>query len=161
MLPLTRCSITRSIRASGWQADIRPTFRPDAVVNLLRTGWRSNIDALSQVSGSLCQLLRKLYPGPGGQARLLQVAGGDGHRPVCRIGVYGRAELSLEAEAIFQRALARPGHGRGCSPLHRAHAHGERADEHRGWPGDAVPRRLRSATTTSSYFDRFGARHGR
>jgi glucuronate isomerase len=41
----------QAIRASGWAGDVRPTFRPDAVVNLLTPGWRANIDALSQVSG--------------------------------------------------------------------------------------------------------------
>ncbi len=41
----------KTIRASGWQAKIFPTFRPDAVVNLDAPGWRKNIDALSAVSG--------------------------------------------------------------------------------------------------------------
>jgi glucuronate isomerase len=41
----------QAIRASGWAGDVRPTFRPDAVVNLLAPGWRDTIDALSQVSG--------------------------------------------------------------------------------------------------------------
>jgi glucuronate isomerase len=41
----------QAIRASGWSGDIRPTFRPDAVVNLDAAGWRGNIDRLSQVSG--------------------------------------------------------------------------------------------------------------
>ena len=41
----------QAIRASGWSATIRPTFRPDAVVNLDTEGWRANIDRLSEVSG--------------------------------------------------------------------------------------------------------------
>ncbi|NDJ75567.1 MAG: glucuronate isomerase [Chloroflexi bacterium] len=41
----------RAIRASGWAATIRPTFRPDSVVNLDFPGWRANIDRLSEVSG--------------------------------------------------------------------------------------------------------------
>jgi glucuronate isomerase len=41
----------QTIRASGWQGKILPTFRPDAVVNLDAIGWRKNIDALSAVSG--------------------------------------------------------------------------------------------------------------
>ncbi len=41
----------QAIRASGWSGDIRPTFRPDAVVNLDAAGWRGNIDRLSQASG--------------------------------------------------------------------------------------------------------------
>ena len=41
----------QAIRASGWHGVVRPTFRPDAVVNLDAAGWRANIDRLSEVSG--------------------------------------------------------------------------------------------------------------
>jgi glucuronate isomerase len=41
----------QAICASGWKGDIRPTFRPDGVVNLDAPGWRSNIEALSVISG--------------------------------------------------------------------------------------------------------------
>jgi glucuronate isomerase len=41
----------QAIRASGWQGNIRPTFRPDDVIHLLRPGWRKNIDALSDLTG--------------------------------------------------------------------------------------------------------------
>ncbi len=41
----------RAIRESGWSGVVRPTFRPDAVVNLDTDGWRSAIDRLSDVSG--------------------------------------------------------------------------------------------------------------
>ena len=44
-------SYHQAIRESGWGGDVRPTFRPDAVVNLLAPGWRGNIDALSEASG--------------------------------------------------------------------------------------------------------------
>ncbi len=44
-------TFTKTIRASGWTGNIRPTFRPDAVVNLDTEGWRDNIDHLSAVSG--------------------------------------------------------------------------------------------------------------
>lgn len=40
----------QTIKDSGWRGQIRPTFRPDGVVNLDAPGWRSNIDALSAVS---------------------------------------------------------------------------------------------------------------
>jgi glucuronate isomerase len=40
-----------AIRDSGWQGEIRPTFRPDAVVNLDAPGWRDQISALSEVGG--------------------------------------------------------------------------------------------------------------
>jgi glucuronate isomerase len=41
----------QAIRESGWHGDVRPTFRPDAVVNLDTVGWRGHIERLSQVSG--------------------------------------------------------------------------------------------------------------
>lgn len=41
----------QQIRDSGWGGRILPTFRPDAVVNMDRPGWRENIDKLSAVSG--------------------------------------------------------------------------------------------------------------
>jgi glucuronate isomerase len=41
----------QAIRASGWTGNIRPTFRPDGVVNLDAPGWRENIDALGAISG--------------------------------------------------------------------------------------------------------------
>ena len=41
----------QAIRDSGWPGQIRPTFRPDAVVNLDTPGWRENVERLSEVSG--------------------------------------------------------------------------------------------------------------
>ena len=41
----------QTLRASGWSGDVRPTFRPDAVVNLDAPNWRTSIDTLSEVSG--------------------------------------------------------------------------------------------------------------
>jgi len=41
----------RAIRASGWAGDVRPTFRPDGVVNVLAPGWRDRLDALSAAVG--------------------------------------------------------------------------------------------------------------
>jgi glucuronate isomerase len=41
----------QAIRKSGWKGDIRPTFRPDAVVNLDTPGWRDSVARLSDVSG--------------------------------------------------------------------------------------------------------------
>ncbi len=44
-------SAHRAIRSSGWGGDIRPTFRPDKVVQIDSPGWLENIAALSQASG--------------------------------------------------------------------------------------------------------------
>ncbi|MGD2207202.1 MAG: glucuronate isomerase [Anaerolineae bacterium] len=41
----------RAIRDSSWGGDVRPTFRPDDVVHLLRPGWRQRIEQLSELTG--------------------------------------------------------------------------------------------------------------
>ena len=41
----------RAIRASGWAGDVRPTFRPDGVINLLAEGWRDRLHALGASVG--------------------------------------------------------------------------------------------------------------
>lgn len=41
----------QALRASGWEGRIIPTFRPDAVTNLVAPGWSENIDRLSFASG--------------------------------------------------------------------------------------------------------------
>jgi glucuronate isomerase len=42
----------RAIRESGWGGRILPTFRPDAVVNLLHPQWRSNVELLAERTSS-------------------------------------------------------------------------------------------------------------
>ena len=41
----------RAIRASGWTGDVRPTFRPDDVLDVLRPGWHEAIGALGELTG--------------------------------------------------------------------------------------------------------------
>jgi glucuronate isomerase len=41
----------KAIRASGWAGDVRPTFRPDGVVNILAPGWRDRLNALAAATG--------------------------------------------------------------------------------------------------------------
>jgi len=41
----------RAIRRSGWDGDVRPTFRPDDVIHLLRPGWRERIKRLGELTG--------------------------------------------------------------------------------------------------------------
>lgn len=40
----------KALRAEGW-LNVRPTFRPDAVVNLAAEGWTKNIEKLADVTG--------------------------------------------------------------------------------------------------------------
>ena len=94
----------QAIRDSNWGGDIRPTFRPDAVVNLQTPDWRDSIDALSEISGiavyscpTFIQALeqrRAFFKGMGATAT------DHGAQSAYT------AELNpAEAEAIFQRAL--------------------------------------------------------
>lgn len=41
----------QTLKNSGWTGNIRPTFRPDGVINFDAPNWRANIDTLSEVSG--------------------------------------------------------------------------------------------------------------
>jgi glucuronate isomerase len=40
----------QAIKDSGWSGNIRPTFRPDGVVNLDAPNWKANIEKLEQVT---------------------------------------------------------------------------------------------------------------
>lgn len=94
----------RAISESGWKGRILPTFRPDAVVNLVPAGWKEEVDALSAVSGidvtgyrSFIQAMeeRRAYFKEMGATATDQAAASP------------RTELlpEREADAIFQRAL--------------------------------------------------------
>ncbi len=95
----------QAIRASGWRGDIRPTFRPDDVIHLLRSDWHQRIDRLSALTGiditSYRALVRALEERRAFFKSLGAVAtDNDGT-------VLATGELSpREAEQIFQRALA-------------------------------------------------------
>lgn len=41
----------QALHKSGWNGNLRPTFRPDAVIDLLTPGWSDNVEALSKASG--------------------------------------------------------------------------------------------------------------
>ncbi len=94
----------QAIRASGWRGDVRPTFRPDAVVHLLTPGWRQNIDALSQASGitvhSYPAFIRALEERRAFFQRMGATAT-DHAAP----SAYTAELTPAEADAIFQRAL--------------------------------------------------------
>jgi len=94
----------QAIKVSGWKGNIRPTFRPDGVVNLDAPNWKANIDKLSEVSGievkdyksfiQALELRRTFFESMGATA--------TDHAAVTP----STAELSsTEVDAIFQRAL--------------------------------------------------------
>ncbi len=39
------------LQKEGWGEKIRPTFRPDTVINLLAPGWKQSLEELSRISG--------------------------------------------------------------------------------------------------------------
>lgn len=100
--PLTQ---HQAIKDSGWRGQIRPTFRPDGVVNLDAPGWRSNIDALSAVSGievsNYASFIRALE-----NRRAYFKSMGATATDHAALTPPSRIELAPhEAEVIFQRAL--------------------------------------------------------
>jgi glucuronate isomerase len=94
----------QAIRQSGWKGNIRPTFRPDGVVNLDAPNWKANINKLSEVSSievkdykSFIQALE--------QRRIFFKSMGSTATDHAAI-TPATAELSdVEAEEIFRRAL--------------------------------------------------------
>jgi glucuronate isomerase len=96
--------VHKAIRESGWEGDIRPAFRPDAVVNLLTGRWRENIDRLSEVSGievvSYGAFIQALE-----QRRVFFKKMGATSTDHAAVSAYTVELSSAEADSIFQRAL--------------------------------------------------------
>ena len=95
----------QAIKDSGWPGVVRPTFRPDAVVNLETVGWRSHLDALSQAVGreitSVPALIAALE-----ERRAFFKAMGAKATDHGVVSAYTGVLSAAEAEAIFARALA-------------------------------------------------------
>lgn len=93
-----------AIRASGWDGDIRPTFRPDAVVNLDTPNWRQHIDALSAVTGIEVSSYRALIAALEKQRARFKALGAKATDHAA-LTPYTEELAGDEADAIFQRAL--------------------------------------------------------
>jgi glucuronate isomerase len=94
----------QALRKSGWDGKIRPTFRPDAVINLLIPGWRENINALSKTSGINVTSYQKFILALEDRRSFFKSMGTVATDHASETAY--AAELgSSEAEAIFQRAL--------------------------------------------------------
>lgn len=94
----------QAIRASGWAGNVRPTFRPDNVVNLDAEGWRAAINRLSEVSGiavdSYPAFVRALE-----QRRVFFKTMGARATDHAALTAFTARLSEREADAIFQRAL--------------------------------------------------------
>jgi len=94
----------QQIRKSGWDGNIRPTFRPDGVTNLRNPRWRENIDALSQVSGISVDSYSKFIKALKDRRSFFKSMGAAATDHAAESAFTEELSLS-EAEAIFLRAL--------------------------------------------------------
>jgi len=94
----------RTIRNSGWNGCILPTFRPDAVVNLDTPNWKANIAKLSESSGIDVKDYKSFIQALEQQRAFFKSMGATAtdHAAVTPAAT----ELTpTEADAIFQHAL--------------------------------------------------------
>ena len=133
---------TGAIRASGWDGRVVPTFRPDAVVNLLTPGWRDNLGGAGpRRAAARSAPTRRFIAALEDRRAFFKQMGATATDHAADTAYTARLDAA-EAEAIFAARAARRGDRRRRAALHRPHADGDGAHEHRGRPGDAAPRRL-------------------
>lgn len=93
-----------AIKASGWNASILPTFRPDAVVNLETENWRGHIDSLSKASGIDITGYKPFIQALENRRAFFKTMGAKATDHAAT-NPYTNELSESEAEAIFQRAL--------------------------------------------------------
>ena len=81
----------RALAESGWDGRVVPTFRPDAVVNLLTPGWSDNLAALGQASGSDVTSYAAFIRALEDRRTFFKRHGRRRHRPRSRDGLHGPA----------------------------------------------------------------------
>ena len=95
----------RTLAESGWDGRVVPTFRPDAVVNLLTPGWSDNLAALGQASGATSP---PTLPSSGAledRRAFFKRMGATATDHAAETAFTGRLDAA-EAEAIFQARTA-------------------------------------------------------
>jgi glucuronate isomerase len=95
----------KAIKESGWPGVVRPTFRPDGVVNLLVPGWCVNIDALGAAVGREITTAKALITALEERRAFFKSMGATSTDSGVETP-YIEALSSKKAEAIFARALA-------------------------------------------------------
>ncbi len=96
----------QAIRQFGWGDRIRPTFRPDAVVNLLTPNWTDNIKALSKASGIAVTSYKKFIRALEDRRAFFKSMGAIATDHASETA-YTTELTPLVAETIFKRALQR------------------------------------------------------
>jgi glucuronate isomerase len=94
----------QQIGASGWDGTVRPTFRPDAIVNVLTEGWLDNIQALSEVSGIDVRSYATFIQALESRRAFFKEMGATATDHAA-LTPYTTELAPYEAEDIFQRAL--------------------------------------------------------
>ena len=94
----------RALAESGWDGRVVPTFRPDAVVNLLTPGWSGNLAALGQASGSDVTSYAAFIRALEDRRAFFKRMGAAATDHAAETAFTGRLDAA-EAEAIFQAAL--------------------------------------------------------
>ena len=94
----------QTIRDSGWEGRVIPTFRPDAVTNLLTPGWGEQIRTLGERCGFAADSYRRFIAALENRREFFKEMGA---KATDNAALTPRTEeLSpVDAEAIFQRAL--------------------------------------------------------
>ncbi|MCX7852822.1 MAG: glucuronate isomerase [Caldilineales bacterium] len=95
----------KAIRESGWKGVVRPTFRPDAVINLGTAGWRTHLDKLSAAVGREITTAKALIAALEERRAYFKQMGATSTDSGVETP-YTEALSDAEAEAIFARALA-------------------------------------------------------
>ena len=94
----------QTIRRSGWDGNVRPTFRPDAVIHFLTPGWSEKVKALSNVSGITVDSYKSFIRSLENRRTFFKSLGATATDHAAESAY--TAELGpAEAETIFQRAL--------------------------------------------------------
>jgi glucuronate isomerase len=94
----------QKIRASGWEGNICPTFRPDNVFNLRTPGWQKNIATLSAVSGIDIRSYSSFIEAVEKQRTVFKALGATASDHAA-VSAYTHELSSNEAENLFQHAL--------------------------------------------------------
>ncbi len=94
----------QAIRSSGWRGNIRPTFRPDAVVDLQAPGWVENIQTLGVQAGVQVGSYRSYIQALEHRREFFKSLGATTTDHAALIP-HTEALSAAQAEAIFQQAL--------------------------------------------------------
>lgn len=94
----------QAIRESGWSGTVLPTFRPDAVVNLLTPGWQANVRALGESVGYEINSYQRLVQALEERRAFFKAMGAKATDHAA-LTAYTNELTVDEAETIFARAL--------------------------------------------------------